>query len=1489
MRKAIILWICLFLMIMTAGTGSAVEPNMADYSAVPLFSNQSVAPNVMIMLDNSGSMNFNAYGTWPGNDNVITDQPFAGKPYDAILSFPVITGQDDAEEGVAAGSVLYHTHSDLDLGGFSVNANDCIVGIRIQNLQIPQGATILNAYFRFNANSSESTTSNFLIEGEASDNAVPFATVADDLKGRTGTTATVAWNNVLDWTNGQFYVTPDITSIVQEIVNRPGWTSGNSMVFRITGSGTTGNKRDIRSFNADSSRAPTLHVVISGNTSDKRYYGLFSPDHFYVYNGGQFNLDYKKVNYDSANQRWNVETLAGASTTLTDAQIVAQGLWDGNWLNWLCMRRIDVLRKVLMGGLASTRDGSGSQINYGEIPIQGWRDFRKVFDSSSLSATSPYDGTFTYRMTGGNIWVDSDNDGSFEDSYRIQVQKDINHEPNDFLDGNLAGVLQRVGDKARWGNLWFNTGEGNGQNGGTVANTVGTDVDTMIDTLQNRGANTWTPLAESFYVAMQYFKQEDTESGWGYASNAVPHATVNDDPYYNGVEHVPCAKSFVILLTDGASTRDGNVPTAFRDYDGDGDNTGCSDTNCEYPSGGSDYLDDLALYARTQDLRSDLDGDQNIIFYGIHAFDRDPNATSLLMDAARNGGFDDMNNNNIPDLPEEYDRDNDGLPDTFFEADDGFAIENKLLAAITDILKRTSSGTAASVLATNSTGEGNLLQAYYLPYSSYGLEEAHWYGYVQSLWVDSYGLLYEDSNQDLTFDSGDEQISFTTDADNDTAFIRNGNTIKLNETDPVLRLKPIFEVGDRLANKLPATRKIFTFIDQDNDGVADEASFDAFDASGELIAFDTTASSTIKPYLGVRNDTVYGDNGAKLGSTHDDRTSNIITWVRGTDVPGLRNRTLNGVTWRLGDIIHSTPVTISRPVERFHLWYADTTYRDFYDSYKDREAVTYVGSNDGMLHAFAAWNYDTSLKKYKKPTVAPADEEIGDELWAFIPQSVLPHLKWTANADYAHTYLVDAKPRIFDAKIIDDGTHYSDSDSDDDWGTILVMGLNMGAKKIDANGDFNDGNGVVDREFNPTIVCMDITEARSPRLLWERSYPNAGMTTATPIPVKVGEKWFLVFGSGPTDYDGSSTQPGYIFVVDMKTGDLLRQFGPYDNQAFFATAAAIDKNLNYNVDAIYVGNTYWDTGTSQWRGGLYKIAIPCSNCQWDSNYDPLVDFGYDTDPANWSAHKLFDSDRPITAPPSLSVETYPSLGVDNVWIYFGTGRYLHDNDKITSDQEYLYGIKDPFFNHMYNGTSRYDYAASAGFTLTQSSLFSADTITTTTNGIVLQGGTLYNGTGYFNDLVDDIRANYDGWSRPLEIDGTNPSERMISKPAVFGGISFFASFTPSTDVCKNDGATNLYAVYFLTGTGYTKQILNILNPDTVTYTYYSQTVTEEVVAVKLKTALVGAPPPSIGLHTGKEEGAKAFIQLSTGVVEPLDLGSAIYMKSTITDWWDRTD
>ncbi|MCP4454382.1 MAG: hypothetical protein GY809_23240, partial [Planctomycetes bacterium] len=162
--------------------------------------------------------------------------------------------------------------------------------------------------------------------------------------------------------------------------------------------------------------------------------------------------------------------------------------------------------------------------------------------------------------------------------------------------------------------------------------------------------SSYTPLAESLYVTLQYFKQEAVASGLGIDTTAS--GTLNDvwDPYNADGEVVWCAKSFVILLTDGVSTRDKSIPSYLKDLTDKPDNHDTFITaSTSFSLDGSDYLKDVAHYMRTNDLRKDIEGDQYASLYTVYMFDDDPNARDLLKEAARQGGFDDRNENGWPD------------------------------------------------------------------------------------------------------------------------------------------------------------------------------------------------------------------------------------------------------------------------------------------------------------------------------------------------------------------------------------------------------------------------------------------------------------------------------------------------------------------------------------------------------------------------------------------------------------------------------------------------------------------------------------------------------------------------------------------------------------------------------------------------------------------------------------------------------------------------
>ena len=50
--------------------------------------------------------------------------------------------------------------------------------------------------------------------------------------------------------------TPDLSSLIQEVVDQPGWRQGNAMVFIISGSG----ERVAESYDGDQQNAPMLYV-----------------------------------------------------------------------------------------------------------------------------------------------------------------------------------------------------------------------------------------------------------------------------------------------------------------------------------------------------------------------------------------------------------------------------------------------------------------------------------------------------------------------------------------------------------------------------------------------------------------------------------------------------------------------------------------------------------------------------------------------------------------------------------------------------------------------------------------------------------------------------------------------------------------------------------------------------------------------------------------------------------------------------------------------------------------------------------------------------------------------------------------------------------------------------------------------------------------------------------------------------------------------------
>lgn len=131
-----------------------------------------------------------------------------------------------------------------------------------RGVTIPASATISAAHISFKADGNGSvTTCKVIIYGNDTASAIyPGSFAAYGLK--VTTTASVSWT-ITAWTSGTFYDSPDLSTVVQEIVNRVDWTSGNAMMFLVKDDGSTANAiRNPSGWDgADATRGPYLEVT----------------------------------------------------------------------------------------------------------------------------------------------------------------------------------------------------------------------------------------------------------------------------------------------------------------------------------------------------------------------------------------------------------------------------------------------------------------------------------------------------------------------------------------------------------------------------------------------------------------------------------------------------------------------------------------------------------------------------------------------------------------------------------------------------------------------------------------------------------------------------------------------------------------------------------------------------------------------------------------------------------------------------------------------------------------------------------------------------------------------------------------------------------------------------------------------------------------------------------------------------------------------------
>lgn len=239
-------------------------------------------------------------------------------------------------------------------------------------------------------------------------------------------------------------------------------------------------------------------------------------------------------------------------------------------------------------------------------------------------------------------------------------------------------------------------------------------------------------------------------------------------------------------------------------------------------------------------------------------------------------------------------------------------------------------------------------------------------------------------------------------------------------------------------------RNLWTAIPSDDDVSAHifrgEASAPCGSDGCPARTFDTDDTSVTADHLGL----------AGSEAQRQQRRAEIMDWVHARDGTPREGK-------RLGDIYHSSPQVVARP----RLDRPDESYNAFrrLPEVANRPTTLYVGTNDGLLHAFSVEQYEGTAEANQGVQYGP-----GEEVWGFVPPMLLPKLDAAVTS---HQYMVDGTPTVKDVFLERREGDEVDAES---FRTVLVSGLRGG------------GRG---------FFALDVTDPVDPEFMWQLTHTPA--------------------------------------------------------------------------------------------------------------------------------------------------------------------------------------------------------------------------------------------------------------------------------------------------------------------------------------------------------------------------------------------------------------
>jgi len=655
---------------MQAALGEDIEIFFAPADDV-----EGIRPNIMFIIDTSGSMGWGVDGTTDSRMEVVQDVMSEvltditnvnaglmrfnnGRPGPVL--YPVLnidqeatptafqtvtTGVNDASQVSLVGTV------DIASDTLELNGNNDVVGVRFENLNIPQGATILSANVVFTADRDSSGASNIKITAEKVPSAAPIEGNINELVSRealSGTAASANWN-VEDWTARNIYSTQDISNVIQEVAEQPGWCGGNDlMLFFKSQSGANRN-----AYSKDG--IDTFSTTIEN---------IFSP---------RIKVTYSQSFDASANKCMTNEAVSQIAAQSHDFEVRQNGsISTGSSDLEFYLDGSDRQRGVGMV-FQNIKVPQSAVIQYAHLVFSANQDSVgttnvdiAAVNSNHIPDPTNYAAMISASLTSGVNWDIPDNwiNGSSYNSVDISnVISQITSKPGWVLNNSIAIVMKgnsgrhtadsfsgtapklRIGYKGTWE---------------PGVNTIRDDLKTAIAGLTPSGG---TPISGTMAEAGTYFRGDTVfygasrngnrrsrvshdlsysasgtvirESGCtddNLDSTACASEIITGSPNYHSPLTDSCQTNHIVYLTDGASNSHLSSTNAiYSSWSGGG--------TCSSASGGNDCSIKMAAWLHNNDISPTLSGKQTVT---THMIGFGPGADPALMEqmaTAGGGGY----------------------------------------------------------------------------------------------------------------------------------------------------------------------------------------------------------------------------------------------------------------------------------------------------------------------------------------------------------------------------------------------------------------------------------------------------------------------------------------------------------------------------------------------------------------------------------------------------------------------------------------------------------------------------------------------------------------------------------------------------------------------------------------------------------------------------------------------------------------------------------